>query len=525
MDLAYLCGQILERMKKLLIFTLSSFLLSQPSFSQNPIVSHCYTADPAPMAFEGEDSLYVYCDEDMNVPGVNDFYYMERWRVYSTVDMVNWTDHGVAMPRTAFTWAREGTCWASQCVKRGTTYYWYMCVSKPGDWRHYIGVGKSSKPSGPFKDARKQPIFDTGEGGDIDPTVFIDDNGQAYLYWGNNKLRYAKLNSSMILLNTTIGNKGIVEVPFTQEAFGGVKVDDQLTGDDCYEEGPWLDKRGNHYYLMYAAGGVPEHISYSMSDSPEGPWIYKGQVMTQQNTGSFTNHSGMVNYKGKDYFFYHTGWAPGGGGFNRSMAVEEMFFNEDGTIRPVTATRKGVKALCTMNPYERQQAETLNAAYGISVVGNEATGVYVTGIQAGDSMRVANLDFGTEGAKSITLRVAAARGNGWLLIRQDNARGKLLGRFQITATGGNDVWEERNFDLTNTPVGIHDLHFSFIGSAEETLFNWDWWQFHDTPTIIEQPEASASATSNVFYTLQGIPTTYPDQGIYIHNGKTVLIKK
>ena len=493
------------------------------AYSQNPIVSHCYTADPAPMVFEGKDSLYVYCDEDMNVPGVNDFYYMERWRVYSTIDMVNWTDHGIAMPRTAFSWAREGTCWASQCVKRGDNYYWFMCVSKPNDWRHYIGVGKSSKPSGPFKDARKQPIIDTGGGGDIDPTVFIDDDGQAYLYWGNNKLCYAKLKSNMLLLDTSIGNKGIVEVPLTAEAFGGVKIDDKVTGQDCYEEGPWLDKRGDNYYLMYAAGGVPEHISYSMSTSPVGPWTYKGQVMTQQNTGSFTNHSGMVNYKGKDYFFYHTGWAPGGGGFNRSMSVEEMHFNADGTIKPVTATRKGVKALCTMNPFERQQAETLNAAYGISVVGNESKGVYVTGIHAGDSMRVAHLDFGSEGAQSITLRIATAKTGGWLLIRQDHAKGKLLARIKIEKTDGNDVWEERTFDLSNTPTGIHDIHFSFSGAADETLFNWDWWQFNLNPSVIDAVEVSPSSAAT-YFTLQGIPISHPHQGVYIRNRKKVLVK-
>ena len=191
---------------------LSILMASNTAVAQNPIVTHCYTADPAPMVFEGNDSLYVYCDEDMNIPGVHDFYYMDRYRVYSTVDMVNWTDHGIAMPRTAFAWAREGTCWASQCVERDGTYYWYICLSKPNDWRHYIGVGKSDKPSGPFKDARKQPILDTGEGGDIDPSVFIDDDGQAYLYWGNNKLRYAKLRKNMILVDTSIGKNGVVEV-------------------------------------------------------------------------------------------------------------------------------------------------------------------------------------------------------------------------------------------------------------------------------------------------------------------------
>ncbi len=492
--------------------------------AQNPIVSHCYTADPAPMVFEGNDSLYVYCDEDMNVPGVNDFYFMERWRVYSTVDMVNWTDHGEAMPRTAFKWGREGTCWASQCVKRGDYYYWYMCLSKPGDWRHYIGFGRSKKPSGPYKDVLKKPLFDTGEGGDIDPTVFIDDDGQAYLYWGNNKLRYAKLGSAMIYINTNIGKKGIVEVPLTAEAFGGVKVDDKVTGKDCYEEGPWLDKRGDNYYLMYAAGGVPEHISYSMSKSPEGPWEYKGIVMKQQDTGSFTNHSGMVHYQGKDYFFYHTGWAPkGGGGFNRSMAVEEMHFNADGTIKPITATRKGVKALHTMSPYIPQQAETLNAAVGISVVGNEDTGVYVTGIHAGDSMRVANLDFGTEGAKSITLRVASANGKGTLVIRQDNAKGKVLARIPVAATGGDNVWAEQTTDLTAIPTGTHAIHFSFSGTDTQPLFNWDWWQFHEFTSEIEAVNPS-SQSSSVFYTLQGIPVTNPTKGIYMKEGKKVFVQ-
>ena len=492
--------------------------------AQNPIVTHCYTADPAPMAFAGYDSLYVYCDEDMNIPGVHDFYYMDRWRVYSTNDMVNWTDHGIAMPRTAFTWGREGTCWASQCVQGPDgNFYWYMCISKPNDWRHYIGVGKSSKPSGPFRDARKGAVVSTGEGGDIDPTAFVDDDGQIYLYWGNNKLRYAKLRSNMLLVKTDVGDKGIVTVPLTAEAFGGVKVDDQVTGVDCYEEGPWLDKRGDNYYLIYAAGGVPEHISYSMSKSPEGPWEYKGQVMTQQNTGSFTNHSGIVHYKGRDYFFYHTGWATGGGGFNRSMAVEEMHFNADGTIQPVTATHSGVKAIRTLNPYEQQQAETLNAAYGISVVGNETTGVYVTDITQDDSMRVANADFGAGGAKSITLRYAAEKSSR-LTIRQDHARGKVLARIDLRATGGNDVWEEHTYDLTQTPTGIHAIHFSFYGTAETSLFDWDWWRFNDFDTAIEATPADNADAPSPFYTLQGTRVAHPSRGIYIRNGKKHFIR-
>lgn len=498
-------------------------LLSNKIEAQNPIISHCYTADPAPVVFPDNDSLYVYIDEDMNVSGVNDFYYMERWRVYSTVDMVNWTDHGVALPRTAFSWGREGTCWASQCIARDGKYYWYICISKPNDWRHYIGVARSDKPSGPFKDARKQPLISTGEGGDIDPTVFIDDDGQAYLYWGNNKLCYCYLSKSMLSVLTSKGGKnGIFEVPLTKEAFGGVKVNDKVQGADCYEEGPWLDKRGDKYYLMYAAGGVPEHISYSMSDSPTGPWKYKGKVMDDGSTGSFTNHSGMVHYKGKDYFFYHTGWAKGGGGFNRSVAVEEMFFNEDGTIKPIKATRKGVKALCTTNPYIRQQAETLNAGMGIKVVGNEDKGVYVTDTHANDSMRVANIDFGEKGAESITIRMASIANSGYIYLRQDGAKGKILAKINIESTGAEDAWEERTFDLTTIPKGVHAIHFSFYGSKTNNICNLDWWKFNEVGTKASSIEVvNSKVNDGKYYDLTGRVVDNPTNGIYIFNGKKI----
>lgn len=177
-----------------------------------------------------------------------------------------------------------------------------------------------------------------------------------------------------------------------------------------------------------------------------------------------------------------------------------------------------------MSPYLRQQAETLNAAEGISVVGNESTGVYVTDIHAGDSMRVANVDFGSEGAQSITIRVAVKSNNGTLVVRQDNTKGKILAKIKIEATGGENVWEERTFELTNTATGIHDVHFSFIGTGDATLFNWDWWQFNGaTSSGIENLQDKASLHNTTFYTLQGIPAENPTQGIYIKDGKKVVI--
>ena len=139
-------------------------------------------------------------------------------------------------------------------------------------------------------------------------------------------------------------------------------------------------------------------------------------------------------------------------------------------------------------------------------------------------MRVANLDFGTEGAKSITIRVAATPNAGILVIRQDHARGKVLGRFRIESTGGLNVWEERTFDLTNTPTGTHSLHFSFASNSTETLFNWDWWRFNTSTTSIDKIQALANEGAPVFYTLQGTPVTQPTKGIYLHEGRKVMFQ-
>lgn len=516
-------------MKKICLMT--AVLLSGMACAQNPIVSHIFTADPAPAVFEGIDSLYVYCDQDENVPGVNDFYYMEHYRVFSTADMVNWTDHGEGvMPRSTFKWMKQGTCWASQCVKKGSYYYWYMC-GNPGPGYNYgynvIGVGRSTKPSGPFTDPIGKPIISAF--GYIDPTVFIDDDNQAYLYFGNPQLTYVKLYSTMTgyKASGTGSNKGIYEIPLTEETVGGYKdSNDKIVGVDKYEEGPWLDKRGDKYYMIYAAGGVPEHISYSMSDSPTGPWKYMGQVMRTGGTDSFTNHCGIVNFRGHEYFFYHTGWTSingvKGGGFNRSMAVEEFKFNADGTIPEIKPTKTGVKAIATMNPFLRQQAETMNKGQNISVVGNEKKGVYVSGITSKSTIRVANIDFGMAEAESITLRVASEKGGGTITFRQDSSSGKILAQYKIEATGSDKTWNEVVIPLKNVPSGTHAMIISFSGSGTN-LCNFDWWQFNKHETDGIGNTRSSVKEDNTYYDLSGRRVSASQKGIYIHKGKKIIM--
>ena len=181
-----------------------------------------------------------------------------------------------------------------------------------------IGVAVADSPTGPFRDAIGKPLYDNGAWDNIDPTVLIDDDGQAYLYWGNPNVYVARLGEDMVSITG-----GVTMMEQTVEGFGAPQADKRMKDaqyKDCYTEGPWITKRGGKYMLLYAAGGVPEHIAYSMSDTPVGPWKYMGPIMPLEDTKSFTNHCGVADYKGRSYFFYHTGKLPGGGGFGRSAA-------------------------------------------------------------------------------------------------------------------------------------------------------------------------------------------------------------
>ena len=191
MPLFYNRCDMKENWKYVIIAILAMTLSSITGYAQNPIVQTCYTADPAPMVYG--DRFYIYIDRDEGP----DYYNMNEWRVYSSADMVNWTDHGAQLPLTAFSWAKAGTAWAAQCIERYGKFYWYVCCTDTESNINAIGVAVSDSPTGPFKDALGKPMI-SGGWGYIDPTVFIDDDGQAYIYWGNPGLFYVKVNEDMI---------------------------------------------------------------------------------------------------------------------------------------------------------------------------------------------------------------------------------------------------------------------------------------------------------------------------------------
>ena len=444
---------------------LLGFCLFQLCQAQNPIIQTIYTADPAPMVHNDTVYLYTTHDEDNAT-----WFAMKEWRVYSSADMVNWTDYPVPLSLESFSWA-DKDAWAAQCIYRNGKFYFYICAHHKELNKMAVGVAVSDKPTGPFKDALGKPLV-SANWGDIDPTVFIDDDGQAYLYWGNPNLYYVKLNEDMVSYNQEVG---VVQVPLTKEGFH-IREKDADKRPSAYEEGPWLYKRNNLYYLLYPAGGVPEHLAYSTSTSPTGPWTYQDTIMhVIQKGGAFTNHPGLIEFKGKSYLFYHNGALPGGGGFNRSVAVEEIQFNPDGTIPVITPTTTGVvNSVRNLNPFVRQEAETIAWTGGVETKADEKTGMYVADIQDGDYIKVSAVDF-AKGARNFQASVASGGKGGSIELRLGSASGQLIGTCRVKNTGGSLKWKTAKGKV-NGPPGVHDLYFVFKGE-EDVLFNFDWWKF------------------------------------------------
>ncbi|RZK63630.1 MAG: carbohydrate-binding protein, partial [Pedobacter sp.] len=343
-------------------FTLFALVCSHSLMlkAQNPIVQTNYTADPAPMVHNGKVYLYTSHDEDEST-----WFTMNDWKLYSTSDMVNWTDNGTVLSYKDFSWAKMNA-WAGQCIERDGKFYMYVPITTKEN-KGAIGVAVANSPYGPFIDPLGKPLI-SNSNADIDPTVFIDTDKQAYLLWGNPICYYVKLNEDMISYKDEIKS-----FPNTIESFG------ERLGDEkrptTYEEGPWLYKRNKLYYLLFAGGPLPEHIGYSTSANPLGPWKYRGVLMPREGA-SFTNHPGLIDFKGKSYFFYHNGALPGGNGFNRSVAVENVEFDKDGTIKPLKMTAGIKTALHTLNPYVKTEAETIAWSENMKASQNKEVGVF-----------------------------------------------------------------------------------------------------------------------------------------------------
>ena len=448
-------------MKKILLLLLA---LPFALLAQNPIIQTVYTADPAPMVYK--DTLFLYVGHDEDAATAKGFI-MKDYLCFTTTDMVNWTQHGAVFSTESLGWAAKNNANAAQVAFRDGTFYYYIAPwSALPDGGDCIAVGTSKSPYGPFKDALGKPFVSNGQTTagkhpweDIDPTVLIDDDGQAYLYWGNNSLYCVKLNKDMTSYDGEIKNFDIKD----QAAFGS-----------DYEEAPWFFKRNDTYYLMYAAH-IPEAIYYATSSQPMGPWKYGGVVMKGLAQGCIGNHPGVIQYKGQWYLFYFNQDLPGGHDKRRAVNVLPFEFNPDGSIPELAHSKAGVtKAAANLNPYLKNQAETMAWEVGVETASDAQSGMYVTDIESGDYVKVRSVDFG-KGAKRFEARVASGSQGGKLEIRLDSVTGTLLGTCTVKNTDGWQQWTSTSCTVKKIQ-GIHDLFFVFAGTSDK-LFNFDAWQF------------------------------------------------
>lgn len=419
-----------------------------------PIIQTKYTADPAPVVVGDTVYLYTTHDED-DAEGFK----MKDWLLYTSTDMVNWQDRGAVASLKDFEWYKgDNGAWAEQVIERNGKWYMYCPIHG-----HGIGVLVSDSPYGPFKDPIGKPLVWEGDWDDIDPTVFVDDDGQAYLYWGNPTLKSVKLNDDMISYSGEIKHHPHIE---------------------DYQEGPWFYKRNGHYYMAFASTCCPEGIGYAMSRGPLGPWKYKGHIMnhTPRTRG---NHPGIIDYKGKSYCF----------GLNydifrleesrhaerRSVSVAEMTYNADGTIQelPYFLDCK-VEQIEHFNPYRLVEAETMAWGYGLKTMpkniwAKDRWNQVVTNIDDGEYIMLKGVDFG-QGATSYTVSAASHLFGGILEIRLDSKDGRCIGSILIPCT--KDEYQPFTTKIEKMG-GVHDLYFVFKGTdrQQKNLFMLDWWRF------------------------------------------------
>lgn len=433
-------------------FSLALAALALTAANPYPIIQTSYTADPAPMVYNDTVFLYTTHDEDDA-----DGFKMFDWLLYTSTDMVNWTDHGAVASLKDFKWnTRDNGAWAEQLVERDGKFYMYCPIHGNG-----IGVLMSDSPYGPFTDPIGKPlVWQKEHWDDIDPTVLIDDDGQAYMYWGNPDLYCVRLNRDMI---STSGD--IVKFP---------RIED-------YQEGPWAWKRNGKYYMAFASTCCPEGIGYAMSDSPLGPWEYKGHIMnhTPRTRG---NHPGIISYKGKDYVFglsydvlrmetpnHHE---------RRNVEVAEMKYNPDGTIPEVPYWRESeLNPAGTIDPYHRVEAETMAWGYGLKNGRLDCRNLYVGNIDNGEYIIVRNVDFGVSGPKKFQVCAASVKKGGMIELRIGSPDGTLIGKIKIKETGSVNKYTLNTTNVKNI-TGIHDLYILFNGSDPAgDLFRLDWWKF------------------------------------------------
>lgn len=314
----------MEHFKKYLLLAGLMLPLWSCLMAQNPLITDQFTADPTARVFG--DKIYLYPSHDIVATkghGRIGWFCMEDYHVFSSANLTDWTDHGMIVSQYKVNWVDSAgySMWAPDCIERNGKYYFYFPAQVKASYGRGFGVGVaiSDKPTGPFV-PQAEPI--KGVHG-IDPNVFIDKDGQAYLYWAQGNIFAAKLNANMLELASDVKTLG--ELP-----------------DKGLKEGPFMFERKGIYYLTYPhVADKTERLEYATSNNPMGPFKFGGVIM-EERPQCWTNHHSILQFKGQWYLFYHYNDLSPKFDKNRSVRADSLFFNDHGSIREVMATLRGV---------------------------------------------------------------------------------------------------------------------------------------------------------------------------------------
>ena len=489
--------------------TLTVLMLAVPliTAAQNPVIRDQFTADPTARVFNGK--VYLYPSHDILPPAGQrqDWFCMEDYHVFSSENMTNWKDHGVIVTQNKVPWVRKDSysMWAPDCVEKNGKYYFYF-PSAPAAGRggFAVGVAIADNPEGPFI-PEPEPI--KGING-IDPCVLQASDGNAYIFWGNG--RCAKLKPNMKELAD--------DNPKETVKWGNREM--EMVGVHCLKdlpnrqaEGPFAFEYNGNYYLTYPyVRENTEVLGYAMSKNPMGPYEYKGLIMAEHANGCWTNHHSIVNYKGQWYLFYHQNFFSPSDDKRRSVQIEKLYFNADGTIQEVKPTMRGVGINKATEKIEIDRYS--NASEGVTTAHVDTTiafsGDYAT-IPSKGWMRYADVDFSclTDGYLQISVK---ASDDTEFCIREKSATGKVIARIKLTVrppepTSGaaanpmmarfrrdqRNQWLTQTSTLEYTPKGVTDLVITNEGGGELSV---DWILFKNRPKYFSPATATPAKPDN-----------------------------
>jgi len=443
---------------RLSLFIIGLLICIPQTFAQNPIIRDQFTADPSARVFNGK--VYLYPSHDIRAregQGRPGWFCMEDYHVFSSANLTDWTDHGMIVSQNKVNWvdSTSYSMWAPDCIYRNGKYYFYFPSNKKTDSNSRrgfaIGVAIADKPEGPFI-PQPEPI--KGIMG-IDPNIFVDNDGQTYIYYSMGKIFVARLKANMIELDSE--PQVVKELP-----------------EKGLIEGPYLFERNGKYYMTYPhVENTIERLEYAIGDNPMGPFKFAGVIMDESPMNCWTNHQSFIEFQDQWYLFYHQNAYSPKFDKNRAACIDSLFFNEDGTIQKVKPTLRGVG---TTGSSQKIQIDRYSSISGTSVsvefidTSDTFQGWKTVMSKPNDWVRYNAVDFGNKKAKVILVKAHSEKG-GILNIRTNDSNGIILSQVKVT---GNTGWQVIEAKVKQFIPGVQNLVVESSGDNEIEI---DWISF------------------------------------------------